>query len=172
MPGVWVQKVGMVGFRIDRYALIPLATLLALTAIPALAQETAGASASVTIIEPLSVAKTQDLRFGAVSVGAQEGTVTISPAGILSVSGGASLVSGGAASAAQFTVSGEGDAAYSISVPTSFSLGPLLASTAGHVSSLPTAGATTFAVGATLTLPAQAPPGQYNGTLTVTAAYD
>jgi hypothetical protein len=80
---------------------------------------TATATASATIITPISITKTQDLNFGNVAVSASAGgTVVMAPAGTRSTTGSVSLpATTGSPAAAQFTVSGQGNYTYSITLP-------------------------------------------------------
>jgi hypothetical protein len=82
------------------------------------AQVTATATASATIITPISIVKTADLVFGNVAINSSLGTVVINPAGSRSATGGVTLpATAGTVSAASFTVSGEAGYTFSITLP-------------------------------------------------------
>jgi hypothetical protein len=123
------------------------------------------------------------LSFGSFTAGAG-GTITVSPAGARMKTGSVILVNqGGSASAAQFTVSGTPNAAYSISVPLD---GTVLLSdgAAGSMAlngftSTPSAtgvlsggGTAQVNVGATLTVANGQAPGSYSGSFGVTVNYE
>jgi hypothetical protein len=108
--------------------LVGATAALALTAlaVPAFAQSTASASGSgtATIIRGLSVTNNANLAFGTIvrpSTGSS--TVAVSTAGARSITGGDAVALGStSASAAQFTVAGEGGQSISVGVPASFSM--------------------------------------------------
>lgn len=82
------------------------------------AQSTASATASSTIIAPISITKTVDLDFGNVGVSGTAGTVVISPAGVRSATGGVSLPApAGTVTSASFNVAGQGNYTYAITLP-------------------------------------------------------
>lgn len=154
---------------------------------PAVAQATASASVSgtTTIIQPVTVTKTNDLVFGRVVRPASgSGTVTI-PYGTdtVTATGGAVAIAGIATSHAKFTVAGEGGQTVSVTVPASFSLtGPgdaidvtltgdktgsqALGGTLGSSSSI------VVNVGGSFALAAEQKTGAYTGSFTVSAAYN
>jgi len=87
----------------------------------AFAQASATASASATIITPISISKTADLNFGNVAVSATvAGTAVITPAGVRSATLGVTLpATSGTVSAASFTVTGAAGYSYVITLPSS-----------------------------------------------------
>jgi hypothetical protein len=95
------------------------AAALALTAIStsanAQATATGTGSASVTILKALTVSGHHDLAFGKVASGQTAGAVAIAEGGGRSVSGGAALVGGATATAADFTFNGEPSTAVTVS---------------------------------------------------------
>jgi len=132
---------------------------------------------------PLLIGNTQPLAFGRF-VASSGGTVTIGPSGIRNASGGVVLVAAGSGSAAQFTVSGDPSAGYSISLPSNgtvelvngagqgmavngFSSSP---DTVGQLS--PAGGTQTITVGATLSVGANQPPGSYSASFSVSVDYN
>jgi hypothetical protein len=79
----------------------------------AMAANTATATSTGVVVTPISVAKSVDMSFGSIAGGATAGTVTLTPAGVVSVTGGA-LKAGGTPAAAKFDVSGSGTLTYAI----------------------------------------------------------
>ncbi|HEY2559951.1 MAG TPA: DUF4402 domain-containing protein [Caldimonas sp.] len=109
------------------------------------------------------------------------GTVTISPGGLRTQSGGVVLVGQGSTySAASFRVSGTASATYTITLPpydtVSLSDGFHTMALNSFVSSPPTgtlsgAGSQMIMIGATLVVGAAQPPGSYTATFNVTVNY-
>ena len=86
----------------------------------AMAQVSATASSSATIVAPIGITNTADLNFGNVATNGTAGTVILAPNGGLTISGqGASLptIGAGENSAAAFEVTGQGVYTYSIVLP-------------------------------------------------------
>src|SRR5476651_1372544 len=85
------------------------------------AQATATASASATIITPISIAKTVDMNFGNVAVSATiAGTAILAPAGTRTTGGAGGVTlpaTTGTVAAASFTVSGQASYTYAITLP-------------------------------------------------------
>jgi len=162
--------------------LLPLAICAAFVGLgqSAFAQASATANASATIVPAITISKTADLQFGLIVAG-PGGTVLIGTDSSRSVNGPAGLTNASfPVSAASFTVSGQANLAFSISLPTSATLtGPSSASmTVNAFSSNPSGSGTigsggtlAFAVGGTLTVGAAQTPGAYTGTFTVTVNY-
>ncbi|MGF6847105.1 hypothetical protein QFZ51_002340 [Chitinophaga sp. W3I9] len=156
-----------------RTSLISAVTLVfaALTT-NAFAQETASATATATIVTPISIVKDVDMNFGNVAVQSTTGgTVVLTPAGVRSATGGVTLptTATGTITAASFTVTGTGSYSYSITLPstaltitsgsntmtvTNFTSDP------SGVGTL-TAGTQTLNVGATLNVSAAQAAGTY-----------
>ena len=160
----------------------------------AMAQSTATGTANVgaTILKPISIAKDVDLNFGKVVPGAALGTVVLSPLAARTPSGGTTIMATqtGTVAAAQFTVTGEGAATYTLSLPESTTMA--LTGTPGttmtvdeFTSDLETvegiatltgtaggSGTKVIKVGATLNVGANQPQGVYSGTFEVTVAYN
>ncbi|SDR13687.1 protein of unknown function [Brevundimonas sp. 374] len=167
------------------------AAALVLTAIasPALAQSasTTG-SGSITVIRPLTITKTADLKFGTVvRPGTGSGTVVVSSAGARSVTGGVvGLNSGDTPAAAAFSVAGEGGQSVSVTIPATFSMAngtdtltvttsnSLTGSAASQTLSnaLGSAGSLAFSVGGSVPVASTTATGAYTGTFTVSAAYN
>jgi hypothetical protein len=133
---------------------------------------TATATMSVRIVRPIGITKSMDMNFGNLSVGASSGNVVLSPSGNRMASAGIILPSeSGAVTAAAFQVTGEDSYTYTITLPSAaytirrasgsetmlvnnFTSTP---SGAGNLVS----GTQTILVGATLTVGAAQPVGEY-----------
>jgi hypothetical protein len=97
-------------------------TLLALAfATTSFAQVTATASTSATIITPIAITKDVDMNFGNIAVSPTlGGTVVLPTSGPRTKTGGVTLpVVTGTVTPASFTVTGEGNSTYSITLPSS-----------------------------------------------------
>jgi hypothetical protein len=150
------------------------------------AQQTASATAtaSATIITPISISKTADMNFGNIAVSASAGgTVVLAPAGTRSTTGSVSLpATTGSPAAAAFTVTGQGNYTYAITLPSTATLtdGASHNMTAGTFTSNPSStgtlssGTQNITVGATLTVAAAQTPGTYatSSPFTVTVNYN
>lgn len=76
------------------------------------------ANASATIVTPLAIAKTTDMDFGTVGINTNPGTVTLTPAGARTISGGALLPAiAGNPTQAVFAVTGQPTYVYTITLP-------------------------------------------------------
>ncbi|MBC9914583.1 DUF4402 domain-containing protein [Chitinophaga varians] len=79
---------------------------------------TATANASATVITPIAIAKTLDLNFGVLASSPIPGTLKISPAGVRTTTGGVSTLSTtGTVTPAIFSVTGENNFTYAITLP-------------------------------------------------------
>lgn len=165
-----------------------VAALAALSS-PAFAQSasTTG-TGSITVIRPLTITKTSDMKFGTVvrpTTGS--GTVVLSAAGVRSVTGGvAALSSGDTPVAAAFTVAGEGGQSVSITIPATFTMtsgaDSLTVTTSNNLTgsasaqalsnALGAAGTLAFAVGGSVPIASTQNTGAYTGSFTVSAAYN
>ncbi len=87
------------------------------------ANASATANTTATIVTPLSISNSIALEFGNVAVGSTAGAVIMTPAGARSTTGGVTLpTTAGTVTAASFTVAGQANYGYSITLPTSVSL--------------------------------------------------
>ena len=137
------------------------------------AQATATASASATIITPITIAKTVDMNFGNVAVSATvAGTAVLAPAGTRTTGGsGVTLpATTGTVAAANFTVSGQGSYTYAITLPATCTITDAASNTmtVNSFTSNPSAtgllsagGTQTLTVGATLNVAAGQAAGVY-----------
>ena len=100
---------------------IAITAVVIVSANSSFAQALATASASATIITPISIVKTIDMNFGNVAVSATTaGTAVLSPAGTRAAGGGVTLpATNGTVAAATFVVSGQASYTYAITLPSS-----------------------------------------------------
>lgn len=121
---------------------------------------------------PISIMKNTDMNFGTIAISTSTGTVVLSTFGSRTATGGVFLTSfTGTVTAAQFTVSGEPNYTYAITLPATFTLyesgvGPE-SMTVNSFTSIPsatgslTAGTETVLIGATLNAGASQAAGSY-----------
>jgi hypothetical protein len=139
------------------------------------------ADAKAKIIVPIQLANSNSLDFGTISTSATAGTVTLTPAGASSITGGVTLLNS-TKTAASFTVTGLASATYTVTLPAAaatltdvesstytMTVDAWANSTAGTLSSL---GTQDFTVGGTLHVGASQGAGTYKGTFNVTVAYN
>jgi len=136
-----------------------------------------------TVIAPISIVNTGStpLDFGTIARSSTAGTVTITPVGGQSPSGGVSVLSSSGFSAAPFAVTGENDASFNITVPSNSTVEltrsggseTMAVNDFAHNSTLVLSGtgAGTFSVGATLYVNADQIAGDYTGSFAITVAY-
>jgi len=132
-------------------------------------------TASVEVLSPIAIAETQALNFGNISPTGTAGTVAISTGGVRSNSNVDLL--GGLPTQAIFAITGAGNAAFSVSLPSSVILtGPETKTVDSFVhdagaSPALSSGTATVNVGATLNVNATQAPGTYTGTYSVSVNY-
>lgn len=148
-------------------------------------------SASSTVIVPIAITKSADLAFGKFAPGTELGTVTVSTSGARTASGGVILSSvDSSPTAAQFDVTGDGAATYSITwggvteltntggaseTMTLTRISDLTAgnATTGEVASGTLAsGAQSIYLGGTLAVAAAQTAGTYTGDVSATVEYN
>ena len=148
-------------------------------------QATGTATASATIVTPISIVKAGDLAFGNIIADANGGTVTVTSAGVISHSGVVAPSVKGTSSAASFTVTGLAGATYAIGLPADNAVilkkvgagadateqMKLTAFTENATKTL-TGGTETFRVGATLNVVAGQVAGDYTATFNVIVNYN
>lgn len=141
------------------------------------------ASSKARVITPISIENTgaQGLDFGVIALGALESTVVVSAEATVPVnvsSGDAVVISSTPQKAAKFTVSGESGQSYSITLPATATLvSGLYSLTVSNFTCSNGAGGNIgtndlFYVGGELTIPAGATPAVYQGTFSITVAYN
>jgi spore coat protein U-like protein len=142
---------------------------------------TANANAAATIVTPIKITKTVDLNFGAIVPSSTAGTVVVGYDNSRTGSGVTLISQLGTHSAASFTVTGEANASFYVSLPTEEALTisgggseTMTVSSFFHnaTGTLDGTGAENFNVGATLAVAANQVPGLYNGTFNVTVTYE
>jgi len=140
----------------------------------------APATASATLLVPLSIAKTTDMSFGTIASTGTAGTVVLDYANGTTVTGGVTKF-GGTITTAQFTVTGDTDKTFSISHPATITLTGSVAGTLEvainnqlGTSGTLVSGTKVINVGGTLTVPANTVAGVYSNTqdLKVTVNYE
>jgi hypothetical protein len=147
---------------------------------------TANATASATIIAPITLTRTANLDFGNVVTSPVAGTVTLDPAGVRTAGGGAAVLAAqpGSVSVATFTVGGTVGWTYAITLPASVTIDDAGAgvamtvdtftSTPDATSIIPAGGTETLSVGATLNVGVSQVAGLYTSAtpFTVTVNYN
>lgn len=133
-------------------------------------------------VAAISISNLQPLAFGKFAVGSG-GTVTVSPNGIRTATGGVVLLSSDSGGAASFRVSGDPGLSYDIVLPPdgavvlasgggqSMPVGAFTSSPADF-GQLEPSGVQTVAVGATLTVATGQAAGGYSGSFNVTVDYN
>lgn len=151
----------------------------------AFAQTTGNADANLNIIIPISITNDTELNFGNILASGSQGNVIVAFNGTRTRSGGATFISSspGTVSAAQFTVNGQVNATYSITLPnnsavkltkpggTNMTVRQFKHSLGSTTPKLNSAGTQVFTVGATLRVNANQSPGFYSSTFNITVAY-
>ena len=128
----------------------------------------------LTVFQPITLAQTQGLDFGAITSGAN-GTVTIAQAnGTRSVSGGVGAIAVNVGKTGAFDVKGQADAAINVVVGSDITgfAGGIKGKT--QADNLPVAlkgSSASFNVGGSLDIPASTPAGAYTGEYTVSVNY-
>ena len=153
--------------------LFVLGMLLMGFGVSANAQVTASASSTATIVTPIGITKDVNMNFGNVAVSATAGSVVLTPAGTRSIEGGTTLPNvAGTVTAASFSVVGQANYTYIITLPTSdltltrtgfteTMVVNAFTSAPSGTGALSGAGAQTLTVGATLNVSANQVAGVY-----------
>jgi len=153
----------------------------------AMAATTASSDATATVVSPLAIAKDsgKDLKFGKISASGTAGTVVVTAADARTSTNVQLLDnSGGSQAAAVFTVTGETDAVYSVTLPTLNSINPVTLTgpssatmtadtfTKSAASGTLSLGTDALKVGATLNVGSTQASGTYTGSFDVIVAYN
>jgi spore coat protein U-like protein len=148
--------------------------------------DTATASSTSIIVDPIKITKVADLSFGTIASGSSSGRVTVTPAGVRSLTGGAVAIGGGA-TAAKFDVTGTGTMTYSVTLTSDASLSDgtntmpftriadtsASAITSGDVTAgALIAGKQSIYIGGALDVAANQVAGTYTGTITAVVEYN
>lgn len=140
------------------------------------------ATASATLITPLTVAKDYDLSFATVASSGTSGTVVVDHSNASTVTGGVSKVTG-TPSTAQFTVTGEVSKTFTLTYPSTINLSKgsgtdlvvTLSCDTTSPATLPSSSPYTKVIklGGSLAIPANTPSGTYTNTtdLKITVNY-
>jgi len=145
--------------------------------------KSASAPSKARVITPISLVNTdgQGLDFGVIAIGTSNSTVVVSATQTVVAnvaSGNAAVITSTPQKAAKFTVSGEAEKTYTITIPDNMSvLFGANSLTVDNFSCSNGAGGTIgtddlFYVGAVLSVPSTATPGPYQGSFSVTVAYN
>lgn len=172
-----------------RFSLCAAALGVLLGATPVRAEQEQ-ANSQVGVIQPLSFIKTEDLDFGTVLAGTTAGTVTITPAGARTATGGVTLFGASGHQPAEFAGWGQFNQRVDVSVGSNsiwiYGPGNRMRVRTFIIGSTPTAQLTTnprsfrisaangafrFPVGATLEVGANQAPGSYSGVWFITLNY-
>jgi len=147
---------------------------------PARAQSSASANASVTIVPAIALTNNTALAFGLIVAG-PGGTVTLTTSGSRTKTGTIILPSSESYSEAAFVVLGPAEETFSLSLPSSVTLGLAGGSATMTITnftsnpstggSLNSGGSATVTVGGTLNVGANQTLGSYVGSFTVTVSY-
>ncbi len=170
------------------YKLLLTTVVVSGQAINSLAQNNATtASASAAVITPITVVKNVDMSFGNMAVSpSTPGSVMLSPSGIRSTGGAGGVTlpaTTGTVSPASFTVSGQGNYTFAITLPTSCIIndgsgntmtGDAFTSNPVSTGILNISGTRILNIGATLNLSAGQHPGAYTNVsgLPITVNYN
>lgn len=130
----------------------------------------------------IAIENTQALSFGSFVAG-NGGSVTVSTSGKRSAGGGVMLIPSSQGAAAQFTVSGDPNATYTIQLPgndfvkltgpgADMLINDFTSTPSGAGGQLGAGGSQTLSVGGTLSVGSDQVPGDYSGTFSVTVNYN
>ena len=139
------------------------------------------ATASATLLTPLSITKNVDLNFGNIASSNEAGTAVLTTAGVISRTGGVAILKGITPAAAKFTVIGASSETYSMQAPSSIKLKSgsteldlSLVYDKTATGNVLTGGSSVILVGGTLSIPANTVAGTYSNTtdLKITVNYE
>jgi hypothetical protein len=162
--------------------IVASATLFGVGLTPAAHAGEGVGQAQAVVVRPLSLVKTEDLRFGSILAGASAGSVTISQtSGARSSAGGAIPIAADPFGPAQFTAAGVLNVLAIISVDSSTTISRIGGGATMNVSDLaanqsgltvfPANGILPINVGGRLSVSANQMAGDYAGTFTLTVIY-
>jgi len=164
--------------------LFSMVVLAAIALIPTSAKAQTSTNAGANIVAPVTIdAVSTHLHFGTVVRSSAAGTVVLATDNSRSQTGGVTLSTAGTpATAASYTVSGDGTLTYAITLPAgtitltdggsgTMTVGTFTSNKSSNAGTL-SGGSDTFAVGATLNVQANQAPGNYTGTFNVSIAYN
>ena len=157
--------------------------LFVLAAVSSMTTEAVTNTATVdaNVVSTISLTTSNGLAFGDISAGAVAGSVILTPGSSRTSTGGTSINTAVAGSAASFDVQGDANASYSISLPVSVVLSDVSSHTmvVDNFTSSPSpsgvldsSGLQTLFVGATLNVGSNQAFGTYTGQMSVTVDYN
>lgn len=134
------------------------------------------------VIAPITIGNSgsSEMNFGTITRSSVAGTVILTADGSRTATGGVAILGSSSFTAAPFAVTGESNASFTITLPTSNvtltrdgSTETMTVNAFTHNSGLKlsSSGTAEFSVGATLNVNADQVPGLYHGTFSVTIAY-
>lgn len=169
---------------IKNYSL--LLFIVSFSTVSTFAQATATASTTAQVITPIAISKTTDMNFGTLASGSTLGTVVLDNSNGRTSTGGVTLSTSGTSSAsAVFSITGQANSAFAITLPTTVSLSDgeatpstmsvdTFTSNPATTGTLDVGGTATINVGATLNVTANQIAGTYTNAsdLAVTVNYN
>lgn len=156
------------------------AGLLVLPSWNSLLAASANSTVGATVLGSISSSTLLNLNFGEFTAGPVAGSVILTPSGTRSSSGGVSLSPAGISNPAMFSVTGNPNATFTITLPTSLLINDNFGNsmTVSNFGSLPAnngqlsaAGQAIVSVGGTLNVTPNQPMGGYNSIMVVTLNY-
>ncbi len=163
-----------------------LSKILALSSVAAMGlvatgaqAQSANSSANAKVLQPMTIVKTADLKFGTVIVNGAGSVSVPADAGGVAVCGTTLTCQTGTSSSARFTVSGTKNENFIVTMPTTVSMtGPgtaipvaLVNNTTANKAVLSSTGSYALNVGGSFSVPADQVGGDYTGTYTVAVSY-
>ena len=142
----------------------------------------ANADVSLEIVQSIDISKSKDMNFGQITLGSSGGELTLGTDGVLATTGGIEIFDDANTEPAEFTVSGESNALYTVTLPSdnevkitgvNNSSEEIDLKTFSHNSTeeLDAQGAETFQVGAIAEIDASNEVDVYQGDFTVSVDY-
>jgi len=132
-----------------------------------------------TLITPITITNESDLNFGTLAASSEDGTAIVAAASSagLTTTGGAQVIDDASASAASFTVTGEGNNTFAIDFPASITLegttSDLTVTLSGSSTGTLASGTTVIYIGGELEVDANSAGGSYvSDAFDVTVAYN
>lgn len=158
-----------------------VAAIATLALPPSTQAATATATVGASLLGSLASATVLNLEFGELTAGPIAGTVIMTPNGIRSSTGGVNLSLTGTSNPATFSLTGNPNATYAITLPPSLIISDggsnnmvvdAFNSLPDAVGQLSAAGQQTLTIGGTLNVPANQPMGNYSGVMNLTIVYN
>jgi hypothetical protein len=133
------------------------------------AQSTAIATATATIVNPISISKNLDINFGNIATNGSASTVVMDTNGVRTAGTGVTIPAGSVSQAAKFEVTGEGGYTYDLTMPETITISNsdlipasmIVNSFTNNSNKQLVNGTEVFNVGATLNIKESQPVGTY-----------